>query len=109
VTVDGVRVGQALTDGQGVARLDYTIPTGFDGSRMTVRFTDESGASAISSIEVTEQCLAADLDCNGSVDSGDVALLLIEFGPCAGCTSDLDASGMIDFGDVAMLMLDWTS
>ena len=108
VSVDGVRVGQALTDGQGVARLDYTIPTGFDGSRMTVRFTDESGASAISSIEVTEQCLAADLDCNGSVDSGDVALLLIEFGPCAGCAGDLDASGMIDFGDVAMLMLDWT-
>jgi hypothetical protein len=112
VTVDGVRVGQALTDGQGVARLDYTIPTGFDGSRMTVRFTDESGASATATLTVTASCTASDLDCNGVVDAGDLSLLLVEFGPCAGnaaCPGDLDGSGSIDFGDVAILLLDWTS
>jgi len=109
VTVDGARVGQAVTDNQGVARLAYTIPTGFDGSRMSVRFTDETGASALTSLEVTEPCVAADLDCNGSVDGGDVALLMLDFGPCTGCAGDLDASGMIDFGDVAILLLDWAA
>jgi hypothetical protein len=67
-----------------------------------------------------------DLDASGSVDSGDLAYLLLGFGgdcssgrcygdandrqyigfepPCA-CPEDLDGSGEVDFGDVALLLL----
>ena len=46
-----------------------------------------------------------DLDGSGTVDNGDVALCLLDFGPCPGCTSDLDGTGEVDFGDVALIML----
>ena len=38
-------------------------------------------------------------------DSGDVAVALLDFGPCPGCLSDLDGSGDVDFGDVALILL----
>jgi hypothetical protein len=46
-----------------------------------------------------------DLDGSGAVDAGDIAVMLLDFGPCAGCPSDLDGSGVVDFGDVALLLL----
>ena len=52
-------------------------------------------------------CAPADLDCNGTVDMGDVAFALLDFGPCPGCTSDLDRTGVVDFGDIALIMLDF--
>jgi hypothetical protein len=39
------------------------------------------------------------------VGSGDVALLLLDYGPCLGCSADLDGSGNVDFGDVALVLL----
>lgn len=48
----------------------------------------------------------SDLDGNSLVDFGDVALVMLDFGDCAGCGSDLDGSGSVDFGDVALLLLD---
>jgi hypothetical protein len=32
-------------------------------------------------------------------------VLLLDFGPCAGCASDLDGSGTVDSGDLAFLLL----
>jgi len=67
-----------------------------------------------------------DLDGSGTVDFGDVALVMIDFGatctdntcygdvngqqrigldPACACPTDLDASGVIDFGDVALLLM----
>lgn len=46
-----------------------------------------------------------DLDGSRAVDFGDVALALLDFGPCAGCVSDMDATGVVDFGDVALVLL----
>jgi hypothetical protein len=47
-----------------------------------------------------------DLDESGSVDSGDIAVLLIRFGSCAGsCPEDLDGSGEVDAGDIGVLLL----
>lgn len=67
-----------------------------------------------------------DLDASGTVDFGDVALLMVDFGStCSGdtcygdpngqqrigldpdcvCPGDLDASGLIDFGDIALLLM----
>ena len=106
VRVNGVRVGQALTNAQGMSRLNYTIPTDFNGAEMTVRFTDENGATATALLDVEPSCVAADLDCDGTVGGSDLAMLLLDFGS-AGPT-DLDGSGSTDFGDVAILLLDWT-
>jgi hypothetical protein len=52
-------------------------------------------------------CLATDLDCDGRVDFGDVAIALLDFGPCDACASDVDGSGVVDFGDVAFILLDF--
>jgi hypothetical protein len=52
----------------------------------------------------------ADLDDSGTVDTGDIALLLLSFGDCdsgaPGCSGDLDDSGSVDTGDISMLLLD---
>ncbi len=48
-----------------------------------------------------------DLDLNNIIDFGDVALIMLDFGPCPGCLSDLDGSGVVDFGDVAIALLNF--
>ena len=48
---------------------------------------------------------AGDVDLSGVVDSGDLALVLLDFGPCPGCVTDLDGSGETDSGDAALVLL----
>ena len=48
-----------------------------------------------------------DLDGNRVIDFGDIALLMLDFGPCTNCPDDFDQNGRIDFGDVALLMLEF--
>ena len=50
---------------------------------------------------------SADLDGTRTVDTGDMALALLDFGPCAGCPADLDGSGQVDFSDVALVLLEF--
>lgn len=50
----------------------------------------------------------ADLDNSGTVDFGDAAWVLLDYGMCAdGCAADLDDSGEVDFGDVSYVLLDY--
>jgi len=58
-------------------------------------------------VETARPCVATDLDCDGRVDFGDVAIALLDFGPCDACASDVDGSGVVDFGDVAFILLDF--
>ena len=46
-----------------------------------------------------------DIDGSFEVDTGDVAVALLDYGPCPGCASDLDGTGEVDFGDVALILL----
>ena len=46
-----------------------------------------------------------DIDGSGAVDTGDIAVALLDYGPCPNCGSDLDGSGEVDFGDVALILL----
>jgi hypothetical protein len=46
-----------------------------------------------------------DLDGDGVVGGGDLAIMLLDFGDCPGCVSDLDGSGTVDGGDIAFLLL----
>lgn len=48
----------------------------------------------------------ADMDGSGTVDSGDVALALLDYGPCPECAADLDGTGYVDFGDIAIMLLE---
>jgi hypothetical protein len=54
----------------------------------------------------TEIC-TGDLDASGEVDSADLGLLLLYFGPCEGdCGgADLDGSGEVDSADLGLLLL----
>ena len=53
-----------------------------------------------------ETC-AADIDGSGSVDAGDLALVLAGWGACAGCPADLDGSGTVDASDLALTLAGW--
>lgn len=57
-------------------------------------------------LEVAEG-LPGDLDGNGCVDGGDVAILLLDYGPGSG-PADLDGSGEVDGGDIGVLMMLFT-
>ena len=48
-----------------------------------------------------------DLDGDGNVGSGDLALTLLDFGPCPGSAADLDHNGVCDSGDFSLLLLDF--
>jgi hypothetical protein len=50
--------------------------------------------------------LEGDVDANGMVDFGDVALALLSFGG-DDPASDMDVNGLIDFGDVALILLNF--
>jgi len=51
----------------------------------------------------------SDLDGDREVSASDIALALLDFGPCAGCAADVDGSGEADGGDIALLLLDFGS
>jgi hypothetical protein len=46
-----------------------------------------------------------DLDGSNEVDTGDVAICLLDYGPCPGCQADLDGTSEVDFGDIALILL----
>jgi formylglycine-generating enzyme required for sulfatase activity len=59
------------------------------------------------SVALADATCPADTDGSKAVDFGDVALILLDFGPCVGCSSDLDGTGTVDSGDVAMALLEF--
>jgi hypothetical protein len=85
-------------------------------SNMVFRFeaadnpTDNSLVCGIDNFSInTISCgIQGDLDGDGLVGAGDLAIILLDFGPCASgspCPSDLDGSGSVDAGDIAFLLL----
>ena len=78
---------------------------GYDGT-VHVDFSLIEGNQYFSTADA-DVCAACfgDLDGDGLVGSGDVAILLLDYGPCPSCSSDLDGSGDTDFGDVALVLL----
>jgi hypothetical protein len=105
--VDGSLVGQAITDSNGRARMSFTIPADFAGSQMTVRYTDENGASLVSVIEVTSGCVAGDLNCDGMIDASDLSVLLGAWGTSG--AADIDGNGVVGASDLSILLANWGS
>jgi hypothetical protein len=48
-----------------------------------------------------------DFDLSGTIDYGDVVLLMLDYGPCEGCAADLDGTGGVDFGDLVLVLLEF--
>lgn len=52
-------------------------------------------------------CSPADLDCDGSVNAADLAILLGAWGKCSGCAADIDGDGVVGGSDLAALLTSW--
>jgi len=50
---------------------------------------------------------SADLDGDGSVGAGDLAIVLAAWGVCDGCAADFDGNGTVDSFDLATLLAAW--
>ena len=48
-----------------------------------------------------------DLNGDGVVSGADVGLLLIQWGPCKGCSADFNGDGIVDGGDFGILLTYW--
>ena len=103
--VEGVMVGRSITDAQGRARLAFTIPAGYQGSQMSVRYTDENGATATGTVNVTPGCESADLNCDGAVDGDDLGTLLSQWGTDG--SADLTGDGIVNGDDLGRLLGAW--
>lgn len=49
----------------------------------------------------------ADLNGDGSVNGGDLGLLLAAWGPCSGCPEDLNGDGVVNGGDLGLMLAAW--
>ena len=106
MTVGSAMVGRSITDAQGRARLTFTIPANHQGSQMTVRYTDENGATATGIVTVTPGCVAADLNCDGAVNGDDLGQLLSQWGTDG--SADLNGDGIVNGVDLGQLLGSWS-
>ena len=113
--VDTLGAGTPISIGQTTV-LDAADPTlsargnldGIGGDDLYL--VDNGGGSFLTGTKTVKPYVATggrvgDLDLDGVIGSSDVALLLLDFGRCAGCPSDLDGNSWVDNGDLALLLL----
>ena len=62
-------------------------------------------ASQIYGNSEAEWTCIGDLDKNGNIDSGDVSLVLLDFGDCYECESDLDQDSVVSSADLALILI----
>jgi alpha-tubulin suppressor-like RCC1 family protein len=74
-----------------------------DGFQIAAGLPDDNGNGRLDSCEWRK----GDLDLSGTIDFGDVAILMLYFGEVNPAFGDMDANNRIDFGDVALLLLDF--
>jgi hypothetical protein len=105
VSIEGVWAGQGLTDASGRARISCMVPASAQGTQLSVRYTDESGASTTSVINVAPGCASADLNCDGRVDGVDLGVLFAQWGGAG--SGDLDRDGVVNGVDLGRLLVAW--
>ncbi len=100
------RLGLDLTDWT----LDTAVAISADNTVVVGNgmFQGQSRSFIVSGVDFSKICLA-DIDQSGSVDTGDISILLLLFGPAAGSfdPADLDRSGVIDAADLSLLLMGW--
>lgn len=80
------------------------------GGSSLITFTEQqqlTGGVSVDKTDFAELVVQGDLDGDGIVGNGDLAILLLDFGVCPGtpCPSDLDGTGEVDSGDISFLLL----
>ena len=110
-------LGAGLTTGTRTLRFAFNttgLTPGSYAAVATVRTSDEDILGAASrNITVNFDIVVGsgifgDVNGDNAVDSGDVSIILLDFGACSGCITDLDQSGDVDSGDVALALLSLT-
>ena len=110
-------LGAGLTTGTRTLRFAFNttgLTPGSYAAVATVRTSDEDILGAASrNITVNFDIVVGsgifgDVNGDNMVDSGDVSIILLDFGACSGCITDLDQSGDVDSGDVALALLSLT-
>jgi hypothetical protein len=61
----------------------------------------------LSSRFFAEGAALGDLDLNGIIDTADLSLMLLDFGPCPSCPDDFDGDGDVTTADIALLLLNF--
>jgi hypothetical protein len=92
-----------LGDATNVDELKVEWPDG-----TTTVLTDVAVNQTITVAPGGDKTNPADLDGDGAVDGFDLALLLGNWGPCAGCPADFDGNGIVNGFDLAMLLAAWS-
>ena len=79
-----------------------------DGLVLCGNLPDEAAFEGDLPPEPPRSCpIGGDLDGDGVVGAGDLALLLAAWGECEGCGADLDGDGEVDGSDMAVLLTGW--
>lgn len=76
-----------------------------------IRFSVDSDGAVIDNLTFSTPTPWEDLNGDGSVNAGDIAILLGAWGPCAagpGCDADLDLDDVVGSSDLAMMLGAWT-
>jgi hypothetical protein len=68
---------------------------------------DQDGGEVFKIVPVTPTIAEYDLNCDGTVGSDDLFLLLGDWGPCDGCLGDINGDGAIDNDDLFGLLGSW--
>jgi len=81
----------------------------FAGGAFTVLPAGDSHVAKWGCVEWTPPCAAADLNCDGTVDGNDLAIILGGWGPCEPppCLADINDDGVVDGNDLAIVLGAW--
>ena len=98
----------ALAAGRHPIRVEFF--ENFGGAGLIVRWAAAGTPKATIPAEAWSHggtIVSADLDGDGAVGGGDLAILLASWGACGSCVADLDGDGSVGGGDLAMLLAAW--
>ncbi len=120
ITGNGITAGQNLTNYWMIGRFTIDVTGDYaTNNTLSMQFAvagKHNGTTTFTAVQfnytLTYAALAlppcpGDLDTNRVVDTADISLLLMEFGPCTGCPADLDGNGLVDTADISLLLMDF--
>ena len=98
----------ALAAGRHPVRVEFF--ENFGGAGLIVRWAASGTPKQVVPAEAWSHggtIVSPDLDGDGFVGGGDLAVMLASWGSCSGCPADLDGDGSVGGGDLATLLASW--
>lgn len=78
----------------------------FSSSKPSLDISDSIVELVLSACKLVPKCALGDLNCDGSVNAADLAILLGSWGGAA-TAADINCSGAVDAADLALLLGAW--